>query len=357
MGQLEITTQPIADERVNLFPLLIPVAELLVREDGTAADTSLLAKDIVHEVAANTWSEVGGAGSIVAYPEIPWLQVRNSFQVLCEVHDYLLQKRQARLAQSGKEEETVSAAAVPSKVVSPLDRRIEIERLADQLVKAGRDDRLREQVRGQLLDFRRAHPGAPEALRADELAASLAWPADRLSRDQIRPEELAAAGDGDPGQAPEGLVAILARRCAEHWGAVRALAFRPDKTMVASAGDDGILKLWDANCRPLRTLLKQDVRVSALDFSPDGKTLASAMEDGSILMFDADNGTQLRRNVWDRGSRASPQVQPGTSPCWRQAAAIFRSTCTMRRREHQVNCSAGTTVLSPLSASVRTAQI
>jgi eukaryotic-like serine/threonine-protein kinase len=81
-----------------------------------------------------------------------------------------------------------------------------------------------------------------------------------------------------------------------HAGAVYALAYRGDGRRLASAGADGVVKVWEAATgRPLLTLRGHDGWVGGVAFAPDGRALASAGADGTVRTWDAATGTPLLR--------------------------------------------------------------
>jgi WD40 repeat protein len=86
-----------------------------------------------------------------------------------------------------------------------------------------------------------------------------------------------------PGRAP--------LRLSGHTGPVRAVAFapagtRPGVPLLASAGDDGTIRLWNAATGGRLGLLPGSLgRVDALAFNADGTLLASGADDGTVSLW------------------------------------------------------------------------
>jgi WD40 repeat protein len=79
-----------------------------------------------------------------------------------------------------------------------------------------------------------------------------------------------------------------------HTGAVNAVAYSPDGSRLATAGDDGTARLWDAaDGRELHTLAGHDRWVTAAAFSPDGRILATGGYDKAVRLWDVASGRPL----------------------------------------------------------------
>ena len=120
----------------------------------------------------------------------------------------------------------------------------------------------------------------------------------------ISPDGLWIATACDDGQVRiwDGESGALVKVINAHGIRVRTVAFAHDSRRLVSAGDDNTIRIWEVGSwRRLAELSGHQAWVRSAFFSPDDSTIVSASEDKSVRLWDATTGLELHQMTGHEG--------------------------------------------------------
>jgi WD40 repeat protein len=155
---------------------------------------------------------------------------------------------------------------------------------------------------------------------ADENGTITVWDLDRREpvqtyQDRGRTETVAVALSEDGAMLASagfnGTIVVHDMRDAAFGGLtarVQDVRVSPDGGTVASAHDDGTVRLWDRDGRWIATLAGHPDQVEAIAFSPDGRRIAAVTRNNIVTVWDVERRRHAMEPFESRGTAASTDV-------------------------------------------------
>ncbi|PSN17148.1 hypothetical protein C7271_19260 [filamentous cyanobacterium CCP5] len=193
----------------------------------------------------------------------------------------------------GQQIQRAENRGLTSRSITLADRLRQVAK-TDTLARLPPQHKLRPEVRLQAAAALREIYNYPGYLHRNTFKAHTDWV--RSVAFALDSETLASASD-------DGTVKLwnisgeLLQTLSGHIADVNSVAFAPDSETLASASDDGTVKLWNISGELLQTLTGHTDPVNDVSYAPNGEMLASASDDGTVKLWNTD-GLLLQTLVW-----------------------------------------------------------
>ncbi|NEQ36963.1 MAG: hypothetical protein F6K40_12050 [Okeania sp. SIO3I5] len=134
-----------------------------------------------------------------------------------------------------------------------------------------------------------------------------------------------------------------------HNSGVFDIDFSSDGKTIATASDDGSVKLWNFQMELLQTLTGYNSGVSDIDFSPNGKTIATASDDGTVKLWNlqgqvlqtikAHNGGVSDIDFSPDGKTIATASDDGTVKLWNLQGQVLQTIKGHKDHSSDINFS------------------
>src|SRR5206468_3101701 len=115
----------------------------------------------------------------------------------------------------------------------------------------------------------------------------------------------------------------------------------PDGRLLASAGSDGHVRLWNsADRREVASLGRHDDNAFSVAFSPDGSRVASGGRDGTVRLWDVAKKRQLQRLAGSKDIRSvafSPDGRYVAAASYQHTVEVWDTTRAELLLSHHVH--------------------
>jgi WD40 repeat protein len=135
-----------------------------------------------------------------------------------------------------------------------------------------------------------------------------------------------------------------------HTQPINDIETSPDNTMIASAGDDRAVRLWNVRGEPIATLTGHDDQVQAIAFSGDSRLLAALTRNHTITLWDPHTRQRVAPVIRHPGVGASTDLDINPNGTYLAAAALYRFLHDTSRRDRPSPMPADDDPASPQTA-------